>query len=63
VIKDEPFSICSDLTIVVLDKGLEEIGKGAFSWCTLLHEIVTPPTIRAVNSLSAMDGCDRPLKN
>ncbi len=63
-IRDWAFHECSQLAIVDLGKGgLEEIGTRAFSNWTSLCEIMIPPTVRRINSLSAMDSSDRPLKN
>jgi hypothetical protein len=42
------FEYCSGLTAVILGKGLGEIGRMAFQECTLLREIVIPPSIRAI---------------
>ena len=39
---------CSQLTVVNLSKGLEEIGVNAFSECASLHEISIPPTVNEV---------------
>jgi hypothetical protein len=36
------------LTTVNGGKGLEEIGEGAFFYCTLLHEIIIPPAIKKI---------------
>lgn len=36
--------------------GLEEIGTNAFRECTSLHEIVIPPTVKAMKG-SAFEDC------
>ncbi len=44
------------LTIVNGGKGLEEIGRWAFCDCTLLHEILIPPAVKAIKDY-AFHGC------
>ncbi len=56
VIKDNAFEGCRQLTIVILGKGLEEIGVRAFARCTSLREIVIPPAIRVIEG-GAFAGC------
>ena len=48
-IKKRTFLCCSQLAIVVLGEGLEEIGKWAFRECTSLREIVIPPAVRVIH--------------
>ena len=47
-IKAEAFRNCRQLTTVILNNGLEEIGKRAFKGCTSLERIVIPPTVKAI---------------
>ncbi len=49
VIEAGAFMECLGLTIVILGKGLEEIGELAFYKCTSLREIVIPPAIRVIH--------------
>ncbi len=47
-IKDGAFSWCTELVIVNLSDGLEEIGFSAFYNCTTPHEIVIPNAIKTI---------------
>ena len=55
-IEEWEFSECSQLTIVNLGEGLEEIGEGAFQLCTSLHETFVPDAVKAIKEL-AFSGC------
>jgi hypothetical protein len=49
-IEDEAFIECSELTVVNLGEGLEEIGMGACHVCTSLHEILIPDAVKKIKS-------------
>ena len=47
---------CTQLTIVNLGEGLEEIGACAFARCTSLQRLVIPPAVKLIQD-SAFIGC------
>jgi hypothetical protein len=48
VIKKWAFEDCSELTTVILNDGLEEIGDRAFEGCAFVH-IVIPPAVKEID--------------
>jgi hypothetical protein len=56
VIKDGAFYKCKLLKIVILNDGLEEIGKKAFYYCKSLEKIVIPNKVRVIKD-SAFRRC------
>ncbi len=64
-IGERAFEECSELTTVILNDGLEEIGRRAFALCALVR-IVIPPTIKEIDerafeecsNLTSVQFCD-----
>ena len=50
------FNGCEDLTVIVLDEGIQTIGEYAFGGCRGLHEIILPQGVKTV-SANAFSGC------
>lgn len=61
---------CTNLTVLTLAEGVEEIGDGAFSVCSSLEEVIFPSTVRtlgenafmscaALRSVTLNDGLER----
>jgi hypothetical protein len=57
-IKDRAFKYCEQLTTVILNDGLEQIGEEAFRQCTSLQHIMIPPTVKAIQRRAFYD-CSR----
>jgi hypothetical protein len=47
-IEERGFYQHSELNIVSLEEGLEEIGEGAFAYCTSLCKILSPYAVKAI---------------
>ena len=56
MIKYRAFSQCTQLAIVTLGEGLEEIRAGAFDQCTSLFEILIPRGVKVIKD-GAFHGC------
>jgi hypothetical protein len=54
-IKAKAFHSCSQLSTVILNDGLEEIGRRAFYGCTSLVHIAIPPAVRAIKGRAFSD--------
>jgi len=50
VIKEKAFYEREQLTTVILNHGLEEIGEGAFRQCSSLRGIDVPPTVKSIKN-------------
>eukprot|EP00980_Cylindrotheca_fusiformis_P012027 scaffold2849_cov64-Cylindrotheca_fusiformis.AAC.1 len=48
VIDDHAFAGCTNLARLVLNKGLERIGRGAFGYCISLTEVEIPSTVNVI---------------
>ena len=49
-IKDHTFSKCSELNKVVLNEGVQRIGRNAFSYCESLEYITLPSTVTEIDN-------------
>ena len=49
-IKDHTFSKCSELNKVVLNEGVQRIGRNAFSYCESLESITLPLTVTEIDN-------------
>ena len=49
-IKDHTFSKCSELNKVVLNEGVQRIGRNAFSYCESLEYITLPSTVAEIDN-------------
>eukprot|EP00980_Cylindrotheca_fusiformis_P020482 scaffold7537_cov79-Cylindrotheca_fusiformis.AAC.1 len=55
VIKEGAFDGCTSLARLVLNEGLERIGRNAFAFCDSLTEVETPSTVEVIDELAFQD--------